>query len=144
MEHTKKGGAAKAVAAAIVLILIGASFYGGMLYGKANAPRGYNGQFAAGGIRMGGRGGAGGVTAGSIIAKDATSITVKMQDGSTKIVLTSGTTKVMKSTSGTLDDLSVGTNVVVTGSVNSDQSVTATSVQIRPVPTTPPATPGGQ
>ena len=38
----------------------------------------------------------------------------------------------MKSTSGSLSDLSKGENVVIIGQTNSDGSVSAESVQIRP------------
>jgi hypothetical protein len=89
------------------------------------------GQFQQG---MGGRMMRGGFTAGEILTKDATSLTVKGPDGSTKIVLYSPSTTVSKSAAGTIDDVAVGTNVVVTGKVNSDQSVTAENIQIRPAP----------
>lgn len=72
------------------------------------------------------------MTAGEILSNDGTSITIKMADGSTKIVLVSPSTQVMKMAAGSLSDLSTGTNVSVVGSANSDGSVTATSVQIRP------------
>ena len=123
----------------VALVVIGGgAFYGGMTYAQSKMPmRGQlgNGQFTtqfngARGARTGG--GLGEFTTGVIISKDASSITIKMQDGSTKIVLTSTSTQVMKTTSGTLNDLSDGTNVVVTGSANSDGSMTAQSVQIRP------------
>ncbi len=129
----------------IVLIIAGGSFYGGMAYAKNNSTVSFrsgssNGQLTAGlGNRTGGSFGRtnGGFVAGEILSKDATSITVKMQDGSTKIVLVSKSTQVQKSISGTLEDLSIGTNVTVTGSANNDGSVTAQSVQIRPAGVTP-------
>ena len=132
-----------------VLVVGGASFYGGMLYEQSKSPRGggnfTGGQFQQGQFAGGGRGtrgaGGGGFTTGTILSKDATSITVKMQDGSTKIVLVGSSTSVQKSASGTLDDLAVGTNVLVMGTANSDQSLTAQSVQIRPQMPTAPATP---
>jgi len=127
----------------LVLIVAGGSFYGGMAYAngqrataRAGFTAGAGGRFAggAGGTRTGG-----GATIGSIIAKDSTSITVKSASGSTTIVLLGTTTQVMKTAAGSLDDLSVGTNVLVTGTANSDGSVSATTVSIRPAPTTPPA-----
>ncbi|MFA5889043.1 MAG: hypothetical protein WCW47_02035 [Candidatus Paceibacterota bacterium] len=123
----------------VVLILIGASFYGGVVYGKRTLPtRGQftNSQFTgnvSGARGTGMRGNInGGFTAGEIISKDATSITIKMQDGSTKIVLVATSTQVMKSSAGSLGDLTTGTNVTITGTANSDGSLTAQNVQIRP------------
>ncbi|MES2014552.1 MAG: DUF5666 domain-containing protein [Patescibacteria group bacterium] len=132
MEKNKK-----IIALIVVLLLIGASFYGGMLYGKSKIrPAGFanvnGGQFIGGQRTGAGMRGISGFTVGEIIAKDATSVTVKMPDGSSKIVLVSDTTKVLKSTDGSLNDLAVGTSVSVTGTANSDKSVTATSIQIRP------------
>ncbi len=118
------------------VVIAGAGFYAGDTYAKSSTPA--RSAFAAGQFagRMGGMGigtrGAGGFTAGEIISKDATSITIKMQDGSTKIVLVGASTQIMKAASGTAADLVSGTQVVVTGSVNSDGSLTAQSVQIRP------------
>lgn len=120
-------------------IVIGTAFYGGVMYGKSMNPSRVqfaNGQFSGNqngarttGIRNGVNDG---FTAGEIISKDATSVTIKMQDGSTKIALVATSTQVMKTSSGTLSDLTVGTNITITGTSNSDGSVTAQSVQIRP------------
>jgi len=118
-----------------VMVIAGGAFWGGLTYAKGNAQRGPgSGQFT--GAARGGIGGnaqrSGGFTAGEIISNDGTSITIKMQDGSTKIVLVSDSTEVMKSASGALSDLAVGTSVTVSGTSNSDGSVTAQTVQIRP------------
>jgi hypothetical protein len=123
------------------VVLLGASFWGGMAYARGHMARGNFAQFGQGGMggQFAGRGGAasargmaGGVAAGEIIAKDAASITVKMANGSTRIILMGSSTPVTKQASGTQDDLSVGTQVAVTGSSNSDGSMTANTVQIRP------------
>ncbi len=130
----------KTLIGAIVLALLigGGAFYGGMTYAKTGVPaRGGNfaGQFTGGTAnRMGGaatRTG-GGFTAGQILSKDATSITIKMQDGSTKIVLIATSTQVTKMAPASVNDLTSGTDVVVTGPANSDGSVTAQSIQVRP------------
>src|SRR3989344_2798415 len=128
------------------VVIAGVAFYGGIVYGKSSAPvRGQfaNGQFiggpkgAGGGTGMRGGANGGGLTAGEIISKDATSITIKMQDGSTKIVLVSDSTQIMKTSAGSSGDLSVGTTVAVTGTANSDGSITGQSVQIRPAGSVP-------
>jgi|SRR5581483_4152532 len=113
----------------IGIIIAGLAFFGGLQYGKSSAAvQPTNGTFR----RIGtGRGANGGFTAGSIISNDGGSITIQMQNGSTMIALIGTSTQVMKTVPGSLADLSVGKDVVVTGSTNSDGSLTAQSVQIR-------------
>ncbi len=117
------------------LVLAGGSFYAGTVIAKSQAPG--RGGFAAG--QFGGAGSAGGRTrtgggfaGGEVLSKDATSVTIKLASGSTQIVLMGTSTQILKSAVGTLNDLSVGTNIVVTGQSNSDGSVTAQSIQVRP------------
>lgn len=140
----------------VSLILDGIMFFGGYKYAQAKTTSakgsgnyqaaGANGNFRQGGAggTRGARAGAGmmgGFVSGDILSKDVTSLTVKMRDGSSKIILISGTTKVMKSVAGTTDDLQVGSTVMVTGDTNTDGSVTAQSLQLRDaLPTTTPAT----
>ena len=124
------------IIAVVVAILVGAaSFYGGMVYaGKSagTASQKYAGQFSRGqGVGSRARAGAGFVT-GNIVAKDSNSITLKMNDGSSRIVFISGSTSITKSVNGTQDDLAVGKTVMVNGTTSSDGSVVAQFVQIRP------------
>lgn len=63
---------------------------------------------------------------------DDKSITVKLQDGSSKIVLLSNTTAYNKSATGAKSDLKTGEKVAVFGTENSDGSVTARDVQLNP------------
>lgn len=135
------------------IVIAGASFYGGMMYGKSSARPANggnfqrNGQFAAngngqGGFRRGagGPGGMGGFTAGEILSKDDKSITVKLRDGGSKIVFYSDSTMVGKMVDGTAADLEVGKEVMIAGSANSDGSINAQSIQLRPLPPMPTAT----
>lgn len=69
---------------------------------------------------------------GEIIASDDKSITVKMPDGSSKIVLISNSTSINKAASATKTDLVIGTTVAVFGQSNNDGSVTAQSIQLNP------------
>ncbi|HVU75348.1 MAG TPA: hypothetical protein VHD38_00715, partial [Candidatus Paceibacterota bacterium] len=50
----------------------------------------------------------------------------------TRIVLINDATEVTKMAQGSTADLTVGTGVTITGTANSDGSLTATMVQIRP------------
>jgi hypothetical protein len=67
---------------------------------------------------------------GSIIANDGTTITVKTSNGSTKMVLFSGSTTISKTETGSASDLKVGQEVSVTGSTNTDNTVTATRISV--------------
>jgi len=69
---------------------------------------------------------------GEIIAKDNTSVTVKLTDGGSKIVFYSDKTTVQEMKSGSIADLQVGDTVNVSGTANSDGSITAESFQKRP------------
>ena len=129
----------------LVLVGLGAGFFGGYQYrnyvlnktragfaGGAGAQRFVaGGTRGANGTRTGGAGFGGAVT-GSILSIDTGSMTVKMSDGSTKIVLLSGSTTYSNTVSAAQTDLKVGSQVAAFGTANSDGSVTATSIQINP------------
>ena len=128
----------------IALIIGGAGgFFGGMQYqkGQATAARAqFAGAFGggAGGTGTGtgrtrgaGAAGAGGMAVrGTIISKDNNSITVKLPDNSTKIVIIGSSAMIAKSSEGTVDDVTNGSNVTVFGTTNSDGTVTAQLVQV--------------
>lgn len=163
------------LAVAVGVVALAAGLFVGMSYGKGHpsvetametvsnltpeqmAQLGTSGGGFPGGGFPGGAGGGGGgngnagggFTAGSIVSNDGSTITIEMNDGSTKFVLYSGSTTIRKSAEGTSADLVAGENVVVTGSANSDGSITATQIQLGGLPggpggggqeTTPPTT----
>jgi hypothetical protein len=121
-----------------VIIALGAGFLGGLQYQKMTAkkvvmqaPGGFNrGNFTGAVNGQRNRNGAG-FTAGEIIAKnDEKSITVKLTSGGSEIVFLSNSSQIMKSATGTIADLNVGEQVVVSGTANSDGSITAKSIQL--------------
>lgn len=143
------------IIAVIALIVGGAGgFFGGMKYQESKSSsqqfggRSGNSTFGGGngGGRFGGRGvdGGGSAVVGQVISTDEKSLTVKLQDGSSKIILVSDKTTINKASLGTLSDVKSGETVAVFGTANSDGSVTAQSVQLNPMfggrrsQTTPP------
>ena len=127
-----------------VIVLIGV-FYAGMSYGKSQvATAGASAQNRIGqfGMNRGTRTSGGGFTAGQIISKDATSITLLIMNvdpnaaattgSGSKIIFLDASTVITKTATGSAIDLSTGTQVSVTGTVNPDGSITAKSIQIRP------------
>lgn len=83
-----------------------------------------------GGVMM--RSNGGGLLSGIVAAKDATSITLNTRDGSSRVVLVTSATTVSKSVNGSVTDVSVGSNIIVSGTTNSDGSIVATLLQLRP------------
>ncbi|SRR5258708_2681052 len=114
-----------------LLIGIGGGFFGGMKYQQSKTSQNTaanTGAFQRGGGRV--RGANGMAIRGQILSSDNNSITVKMQDGSTKIIILSSSTMIGKSTTGAASDLTNGANVTVFGTTNSDGSITAQNVQV--------------
>lgn len=117
------------------------SFYGGMKYGQSKNSAGnlsrqnfqnlspeQRQQFS----QTNGRGNGSNFLAGEVIAKDAQTLTLKMQDGSSKIVLFSDSTSVSKTVDGTVSDIEVGKQIMVSGQQNSDGSFTSKTIQLSP------------
>ncbi|MFA6354445.1 MAG: hypothetical protein WCX12_02055 [Candidatus Paceibacterota bacterium] len=125
-----------------IIVAGGLGFYiGTKSTGGGNTPADNNKQIGSqnfqpgsgfGAGRRAGVGTGGGFVSGDVIKKDATSITVQTNEGSSKVILISDTTPVMKEASGTLGDVLVGKQITVIGSANSDGSITAQSIQLRP------------
>lgn len=119
-------------AVAIVGLVIGFGVGYFVPHGASASARGQFGSAGQFAVRPGARTGAGGFTAGQILSAANGSITIEQENGSsTEIVLVSPSTQVLKTTSGSTADLTAGTQVVVTGTSNSDGSLTAQSIQIR-------------
>ncbi|MBU4370250.1 hypothetical protein KKG58_05920 [Patescibacteria group bacterium] len=140
---------------AVAVAVGGGAFYGGMKYAESYCPakafsdsvlqnfspeerqqkfqelgdsgalgeRAVRGQFGSG---VGGQS-----LSGEIISQSEDSLTIKLSDGSTKIVFVSNSTQVTKSVKGNLTDLSEGEQIFVGGSENSGGSYTAKTIQLQ-------------
>lgn len=109
----------------IALVFAGGGFFGGVKYQQTETPQLNRGQQVRSRIQ-------GGMVNGIILSVDTTSMTVKLADNSSKIVVLSGTTTYAKSTDGSQSDLKVSDRVSAFGTTNADGSVTAQSIQINP------------
>lgn len=121
----------------VLAIIVGiAAFFGGMQYEKSKASNttgNYvmmrNGAGARFGNRFG-NGNQGGL--GQVISQDANSITIKLADGTSKIILLSSNTKYEKTDTAAVSDIKNGDRVLVIGTANADGSETANTIQINP------------
>ena len=129
-----------ALGVVILVIVAGASFYGGMLFGERQAQTTRAGRFtgAPGGGFNNGQGGGfnngqgrGGVF-GQITEVGSNYITVTENNGTQTKVMVTDTTLIEKNASVKLTDLASGDTVIVSGSQGSDGSYTARSVQVAP------------
>jgi hypothetical protein len=120
--------------AAVALVIgLGLGYAGTTAFAKSGPRAAAFGASARGGMTYQMRGGAGaGLLSGTIAKMDSESITLNTRDGSSHLVLLTPATTVSKSVTGSTSDLSVGTDVLVTGATNSDGSVSASAVTIRP------------
>lgn len=128
---------------AVVTLVAGVSFFGGLQYQKGQAQAVERGQTDTsrgegaghGGendnFRADGRSGNGMVPIrGEIMSADDTSITIKMEDGSSRIVILSGDTKINKTSEASKADLKAGDTVTAFGTQNADGSITAQNISL--------------
>jgi hypothetical protein len=125
------------------IVIAAASFYGGMKYQESQRTAFLRNNFGSmmgqnnqriGGTANGGmmRTNRGRPVIGEIISMDTDSITIKQQDGSSKIVLTTDKTIFNKTAAVQKDEVRVGEQIGVFGIENSDGSYTAQNVQLNP------------
>lgn len=130
------------LAIVIAVVLLAASFFAGRWSVSSKAGQngfsrnGGPGQSAmmAGNFRgKNGQVGRGGMVSGEIINKDEKSLTLKLANNGSKIIYFSASTTVSQMATATPSDLNVGQSVMASGSTNTDGSVSATMIQVRPV-----------
>lgn len=138
----------------IILILVGSgAFFGGSKYGENNATKNsananltgqqsleFNGQ--AGGVTIGSsasgnatrvRNGGGRPITGTVVSANASTLSIKLTDGSTQTVTISSATTLDKTSSASVSDLTSGATVMIVGGQGTDGSTVATSIQINPL-----------
>jgi len=123
----------------VAVVAVGLGFFGGMQYSKTKTTN----NMPTGGQRLGGPSGSQQrinsqtgapvsprPVSGDIISIDTNSITIKTQDGSTKILTYSSSTKVSKTTDGSISDLKVGDQVTAQGSESTQGTITTQNIYV--------------
>ncbi len=130
----------------VAVVFGGGGFFGGVKYQESKTPtvaaRTGAGAGAAGGFagrRTGGGGSAASFVSGQVLSVTSNTITVKNMAGGSEIVILAPSTQYRKAVDGTVSDVTVGSQVTVTGNTDSTGSLTAQSVQIRTGTSTPPS-----
>jgi hypothetical protein len=123
----------------VAIIFAGGGFFGGVKYQEAKKPATVARTGTAGGFagRRTGAGGGASFVSGQVLSADSSTITVKNMAGGSEIVILAPSTQYRQAVDGSASDVTVGSMVTVTGSTNSDGSLTAQSVQIRAATSTP-------
>ena len=120
----------------IIAIVVGAlGFFGGMQYQKSQRSNAFSGsrQFNNGnGARISGVPGRNGFNGNRPVSGEITSLadstmTVKTQDGSSKIIIISDSTKINLTSAGSKSDLKVGDQAMVIGT-DSNDTITAQTI----------------
>lgn len=123
----------------VLLICCATSFYAGTKYSKKDLKNnlknfeqmqektGLNQQTGQKMMKSG----QGNSLSGEVLSKDDKTVTVKLYPSGSKIIFLSDKTKVMKSVEGTLADLNIGMNIMVTGTSTTDGNFTVETIQIR-------------
>ena len=126
----------------IALIIVGAGgFYGGMKYGESQVLKNLTPEKMRNIFQQ--RGGPvfnqnqgqrqrAGFLSGQVISKDEKGLTIKLADGSTKIIFLSPSTQVTKAAEAKIEEIEIGKEILVTGTQNEDGSLTARAVQLSP------------
>lgn len=123
----------------LIVLFTAAGFFAGTKYQQSKQSSVFRQQFnnrgpVNNGQPIRGRNGLGAhQTIGEIISQDDKSVTVKLPDGSSKIILLSETTSINKATEVSKMDLKVGDRIAVFGTENTDGSITAQNIQLNPV-----------
>lgn len=131
----------KPMTTALIVIGVGAmAFFGGMKYQESISPGARLAGFANGGtravgMRTNGQQSRMGIrpVSGEILSSDEDSLTVKIQDGGSKIVLYTEKTTINKASVAEKSDVKTGEKVMIIGTENTDGSMTAQNIQLNPV-----------
>jgi len=116
----------------IAIVALGGGFFWGKASGAVSGTAGFAGAYSSSTRRTAGGATGGGLVTGTIATIDSSSITLQLANGNSEVVFYSTSTPVSEPTTVSANTLKVGTTVMVAGTSNSDGSVTAQTIQVRP------------
>lgn len=120
----------------IAIVALGGGFFWGKASGTASRAAGFAGAYSSSTRRTAGVAAGGGLVTGQIATIESSSITLQLANGNSEVVFYSTSTPVSEPTMVSVNTLKVGTTIMVAGTSNSDGSLTAQTIQVRPAGTT--------
>jgi hypothetical protein len=116
----------------IAIVALGGGFFWGKANGAASQATGSVGAYSSSMRRAANSAAGGGLVVGTIAVIDSSSITLQLANGNSEVVFYSTSTPISEPTMISANTLKVGTTIMVGGTSNSDGSLTAQTIQIRP------------
>ncbi len=116
----------------IAIVALGGGFFWGKESGAASRASGFAGAYSSSTRRTAGGATGGGLVTGQIVTMGNSSITLQLANGNSEVVFYSTSTPVSEPTMVSVNTLKVGTTIMVGGASNSDGSLTAQTIQVRP------------
>lgn len=111
----------------VAIVFAGVGFFGGMKYKQfQRGTNSFQQQFRQ---KFGNNANS---VRGQVIRNNNGNLTIKLQDGSTKIVIVPSSATIYKTDNASISDLKNNEEVLVFGTENSDGSITAQNVQLNP------------
>jgi hypothetical protein len=120
----------------IAIVALGGGYFWGKASGAASRAAGFAGAYSSSTRRTASSAAGGGLVTGTIATMGSSSITLQLANGNSEVVFYSTSTPVSEPTVVSADTLKVGIPIMVGGTSNSDGSLTATTIQVRPAGTT--------
>jgi hypothetical protein len=122
----------------LVIVFTGIGFFAGIKYQQAKQPSFFRtgsngfqrGQMRTGTLSPGTASSGAEMIRGKVISKDENSITIGLDDGSSKVVLISDSTQINKTVEAASGDLAKDDQVMVFGQADSSGAVTASQIQV--------------
>jgi hypothetical protein len=120
----------------IAIVALGGGYFWGKASAATSRAAGFAGAYSSSTRRTVGSAAGGGLVTGTIATIGSSSITLQLANGNSEVVFYSTSTPVSEPTTVSANTLKVGTTLMVGGTSNSDGSLTALTIQVRPAGTT--------